>query len=402
MIRSAFFVAIASVLLGNLFYGRLCKKTQCLTNFHRFLFATAFAYIVRILLELVYFFIDYFVPRSKLQGYDQIFPATPREKGTLLYALLGAGQGESHQMPVYHVDYNFLYTMIGAAIAGFALLIYYEIKSRKTGDGNGLFDGYHFPRMSLKDYIKKEWRLFRKSISLTEYLFWWLVRICLLFGLYLHYRETHEWDIRCLLFAVNCLATFIIPIVRVLFFAKLFFGNIPYRTQSLITFIIFFGAFLYHTLDFNIEPYQYDKFMHLLSGAFGVPIGYLLILATRRGKNLSAGVMTLASAGFYSIVMLLWEVFEFLSDHFIYDSHNQAQNWTPNDDIVFYQIFGKSVNEGIIPLLDTNTDLVIAIIGCAVTCLALYFYLKAQEQRQKLTVPQTVLLENNSQTEAIV
>lgn len=407
MIRSAFFVAILSVFFGDWLYGRLDKKEHKLTNFHRFLFSTAIAYIVRTILELIYFFIDYFVPGSTLQGYNQIDPATPREKGTLLYALLGAGQGESHQLPLYHIDYNFLYTMLGAAVAGFALLIWYEVKSRKTGDGNGLFDGYRFPRMSFGEYIKQEWRLFRKSIPLTEYLYWWLVRACLLFGLYLHYRETREWDIRCLLFAVNCLATFIIPIARLLFFAKLFFGNIPYRTQSIINIIIFFGAFLYHTLSFDIEPFQYDKFMHLLSGAFGVPLGYLLILATRRGKQLSAGIKTLASAGFSVIVMLLWEVFEFLSDHFIFDSHNQAQLWIPDDDIIFYQIFGKSANPGTIPLMDTNTDLVIAVISCVAVSLILYIYLKVQEKTEKklcidLTADETKTETDRTLTEVTV
>ena len=396
---SAFFVAILCVFFGNWFYDRLDKKEHTLTNFHRFLFSTAVAYVVRILLETVYFFIDYFVPGSTLQGYDQVFPDVPREKGSPLYILLGAGQGESHQMPLYHVDYNFLYTMIGAAVAGFALLLWYEHKSRKTGDGNGLFDDYHFPRMSFKEYIAMEWRTFRDSIPLTEYFFWWLVRACLLFGLYLHYRESREWDIRCLLFAVNCLATFIIPIARVLCFAKLFFGNISYRTQSLINLIIFFGAFLYHTLDFDIDPFQYDKFMHLLSGSLGVPLGYLLILGTRRGKQLSAGIKTLASMGFSAIVMVLWEVFEFLSDHFIFDSHNQAQNWTPDDDIIFYQIFGKSVNPGTIPLLDTNTDLLIAVISCIVTGVLLYLFLKVRERGQKDKAAEPVKLTEQAPTE---
>ena len=374
---SAFFIALLCVVVGNFFYEFLCRKHGGLTNFHRYLFSTGFAYIVRLIIELVKFFIDYFTPGSALQGYNQ-----PVRSSMLLYRLLGPGKGEEHQWPLYTIDYNILYTMVGAAVGAFVLLLVYEWISHKRGDENGIFYGYHFPKQSPKAYLKSEFRVLRKSIPVWEYITWWIVRICLVGALIRRYKMEGGWDVRCLVFTANLIATFIIPMLRVLFFAKLYFGNIPYRTQSIINIIIFLGAFLFHTFDIDIP--EYDKWMHVLSGSLGVLIGYQLILATRRGKDLPAVVKALAASGFSTLVMLLWEIFEFLADHFIFDSHNQNQLWNPDDTIIFFRIFGKGVeNPGAIAVLDTNIDLVAALVSCTVSALGLILFLKLSEAHRK-------------------
>lgn len=394
IIVPAFILAFALVFLGDLVYQRMNRKRQSLTHFQRFLFGTGFAYVVIVMGEIVAFFLDYYIPGFCLQG----FWRTQRPAQDLLFFRI-FGQGawrdeEARRFALLELDLTFFYMMAGAAAAGFLLVLILEIKDRKKGD-NGLLDGYRFEKMSPGAYIRREFREFRASIPVAEYLLWWAVRACMIWAIFHTYRKNPVMDITLAMLIVNFGMTFIIPIVRFLFFPKLFFGKIPFRVQTWISIFVFTGSFLGHGC--GLAGTDFDKLQHVISGGLTIFIGYELICCLRKSAGLSRGTKVLGATGFSFVVMIVWEIFEFISDYLMKDAFNQNAYFNPEPDMFFYKLFGQGVgNEGQLSVLDTNIDLICALAGCLVCIAVLEVYLrlkerkaakKAAEEQEKQAVP---------------
>ena len=359
------------VFLGDLLYGRLLAKKGRPTNFQRFLLATGLVYVVTAAAELVKFFLDYYTPGLALQG----FRLTPDLSG-LFFRVFGEGVGDPRRYPVFEIDLNFLSMVLGGAAGGAVLLAVLEIKARRTGSGAGVFAGYRPQWLAPGAYIRREYEAFSAAVSYPEYATWWAVRIAMVCAL-VHYMKNNPYDMTAFQMTVNLCLTFIVPVVRLLFFNKLFFGRLPFRVQTWINVFVFAGSFLGHGCGLNFSMHDFDKLLHVVSGGLCVFIGYALLRNTRESARLSRGTFLFGSVGFSFVVMIVWELFEFFADHYIPDSFNQNYCYDPAPDMLFFRIFGRGAeNPGQVPVLDTNIDLICAVAGCAVCAAILWAVLR--------------------------
>lgn len=232
----------------------------------------------------------------------------------------------------------------------------------------------------LKKYTLNEIKELKSGITLPEYIWWWTLRVCMV-GMIIYnvcrQRESMVIAIMC----GNLALTFIIPVVRFIFFKKIFLGRLPFHVQSLIDIFIFAGSFLGHGLDFNGTVADYDKFMHFISGGIAVFIGYLILQSQKSGKTLSPALKTLGSGGFSCAVIVIWEIFEFFSDFLIDGSANQNWMYTPDGTFVFFRVFGMGAgNTEQYTVLDTDLDIFSALVGCIICMGLLYVYCKTRKR----------------------
>lgn len=233
----------------------------------------------------------------------------------------------------------------------------------------------------IKNFIKSELAALKGGVSLPEYITWWLVRLAMI-GAIIYHSLKGEDGFVIVMMEMNLLATFSIPLAHLLFPRRLLLGSAPFRVQSCINIFVFAGSFLGHGLGFNWKVYNYDKILHVVSGFICVFIAALLIDAIRDGRSSGALFKTLASSGFSFLVMVAWEVFEFFSDYYIAGSNNQNYLWEPKSDMLFFKIFGVGVdNKAQYPVLDTNIDLLCAVIGCIAADIVLFILLYRRDRK---------------------
>ena len=369
-----FFAGIGCGFLGNALFGRIARGRGGLTNFHRFLFSTGFAYACVLIGELVRFFADYYVGTSRLLNGGYV----PAENGAL-FRLLCAGEARAWY-PIFPTDLRLVAAMLGILLCGAAVVAYYERASKRRGDENGLLFGYVFPKTRFPDYVRQEAAAFRAQVPLPEYLLWWVLRGLMLWA-FCRRLKSCGFDIGTMLLLVNGCMTFFVPVVRFLFFGKLFFGRVSYRTQSMIDLLIFGGSFLQHGVELNL--YEFDKYLHLASGGLAVFIGAVLIRGTRRGAELSPAVRALGGLGFSSVVAVVWEVFEFVTDCAIPGANNQNHFYEPEADALFFRVFGYGAERAEkFGLLDTFFDLFFAALA-ALLCTAGYLLAASLLERRR-------------------
>ena len=372
-----FIFAFAGVFVGDAFYMLISRKRLRPTNFQRFLLGTGFVYMLTVTTELAKFFLDYYIPGFALQGY-RLQP----DLNSLFFRVFGTGAGHTYQYPMFEMDLNFITVVFGAACGGAVLSAALELVSLKTKNDRAFLYGARPEKRGFVGYLQEEYRRFVKTVSYPEYFSWWLVRIAMVGGLVRHVQNA-SFDISAVIMLVNLSVTFLIAPVRLLFFRNLFFGNIPYRVQTYINVFVFTGSFLGHGCGMNHSVPDFDKALHVLSGGLCVFIGYELLRGTRDARSLNKRTLVLGSAGFSAVVILVWEVFEFLADFYMKDSTNQNPYYDPAPDMFFFRIFGRGAgNPGQSPLLDTGVDITGAVFGCLICAAALSVWLRLREKKQ--------------------
>lgn len=213
---------------------------------------------------------------------------------------------------------------------------------------------------------KNEWKELRKSVSITEYLLWWLIRVLMLSAVALawqYYTETGEkFDIFVQLVA-NTAAAFCVTLLRVIFPKQIFLGRVPYSAQKYGMIIIFFGSFCGHYLDYCAKR-GYDTFLHILSGFLCVFICYEIVAKgmQKPEKPISGFISSVIGFGMGCFVIIVWEVFEFAFDYYT-GTYLQDYEFQPAADYMFFRMFGEPVNASQYPVIDTMIDMVVAVLA---------------------------------------
>lgn len=234
---------------------------------------------------------------------------------------------------------------------------------------------------ALKKYTLNEIKELKNGVLLPEYICWWLLR-CGMVGMIIYNLSRQREPMVIFLMCLNLFLTFIIPLVRFVFFKKILLGRLPCRIQSFIDVFVFAGSFLGHGLDYNGTVADYDKFMHLISGGLAVFIGWLILESVKGGKELSPALKIVGAGGFSCVVIIVWELFEFFADFFIDGSANQNWMYEPDEQFFFYKIFGYGAAKSEqYAVLDTDLDIFMAALGCAFCTLILYIFLKKRQMR---------------------
>lgn len=233
-------------------------------------------------------------------------------------------------------------------------------------------------------FIKGEINALKKELSLAEYISWWLLRAVQLFVL-IRLIINDRTNQNVLLLALNLLATFTVPLVRLLLFPKRLFTRLSFHTQTWLNVMIFFGSFLAQGLEWNHKVTSWDKLLHVIAGAVVVFIGNGIAgMFLNEKDRVSPLFRTCSSVGFSYIAIVVWEVFEFFVDFYWPGSCNQAYNISPDRDPFFFVIFGQGAqNENQWAVFDTNVDMLCAVVGVIPAAITLFMWLDKKEKKTR-------------------
>ncbi|MBR3975508.1 MAG: hypothetical protein IKJ88_06580 [Clostridia bacterium] len=235
----------------------------------------------------------------------------------------------------------------------------------------------------IKNFFLGEIKALKEDLNIVEYISWWLLRFFMV-GVIIYMKINDPENINIYLVTLNIVATFTIPLVRLILFPKKLICRLSYRTQTMLNILICLGSLCGQGLSFNHKISNWDKFLHLLAGAVVVFIGNELInVFLKKDDKIPVLVRSFAAAGFSYAAVVIWELVEFFADYYWAGSCNQAYNITPDPDMLFFKIFGLGVqNEGQFAVFDTNVDMLLAFIGNIFASIVLAVYLHKKEQKK--------------------
>lgn len=235
----------------------------------------------------------------------------------------------------------------------------------------------------IKSFCKSEISSLKNELSLFEYISWWLLRAVQLFVL-IRLIIKDPTNSNVLLLSLNLLATFTVPLIRLLLFPKRLFTRLSFHTQTWLNIMVLLGSFLGQGLEWNHKVTSWDKVLHLVAGAVIVFIGNELAGMFLSDKDrVSPLFRTYSSVGFSYIAIVVWEVFEFFADYYWPESSNQAYNISPDRDKFFFAIFGHGAqNENQWAVFDTNVDMLCAVVGVLPAAIALFLWLNKKNKKE--------------------
>lgn len=239
-----------------------------------------------------------------------------------------------------------------------------------------MFSIFRFTVMRFLNRIKETWKQLFEEITVFEYVIWWIVRIMLLCAVI--FAENNAYR---MLDSVNMLAAYSMSFIRFIAPRRSFIARLDFRCQHIINVMEILGTFFGHLLNAYDYIPKYDRILHLLSGPAVVIAGYYIYKAfeTKDGKEnycIKPVTATYSAFSFSFVVITLWEIQEFISDFFI-GSQNQGYYYAPNEDDIWFKVFGKGANGGVgqFPLWDTMMDMIDASVTTALSAVVLYIVL---------------------------
>ncbi len=234
----------------------------------------------------------------------------------------------------------------------------------------------------IKTFFLSEIKALKTELNIVEYIGWWLLRFFMV-GVIVYLKITDPENINIQLVAMNIVATFTVPLVRIIFFPKKLICKLTFRTQTILNILITLGSLCGQGLGFNYKVTNWDKFLHLLAGAVVVFIGNEIIKIFLNDEHKVPVLLKgFASAGFSYAAMVIWELFEFFADYYWAESCNQAYNVIPDPDMLFFKIFGLGAqNEGQLAVFDTNVDMLLAFVSNVPAAIILVVYLYKKEKK---------------------
>ncbi len=237
----------------------------------------------------------------------------------------------------------------------------------------------------IKSFVKGEAKHLKSELSVPEYASWWVLRIMMIAALAVKYIKAGDsFDMNVLTLALNLLATFTVPLVRLLLFPKKLVCKLPFRSQTYLNILIFFASFCGQGLNAGGEITSWDKIMHLLTGILFIFIGdEIMRMFEGPGDKISPYMRAFTAFGFSNAAIVIWEIFEFFVDYYWPGSSNQAYNISPERDPLFFKIFGMGAqNENQWAVFDTCVDMLCAFVTSAIGGALLLLILYRREKKQ--------------------
>ena len=220
-------------------------------------------------------------------------------------------------------------------------------------------------KVKLKSHLYSQFERLKSEVNIIEYVFWWISRITMIYACFIMPGKVPP--ALYLAIVLNTLATFAVPVFSAIFPQKLLFGRLSFRTQTYIDLFVLFGCFFNNCVDTYSVIEFYDKWLHFFTGFGCVFLGIELLKALFPKERFSRNASLFSASGFSFAIIVIWEIFEFLSDFFIAGSANQGYGIGANFNMLFFKIFGQGAgNTGQYPLFDTMFDIMAAVVGIAV------------------------------------
>lgn len=235
--------------------------------------------------------------------------------------------------------------------------------------------------MEFKNRVKETWNQMFREITVLDYVLFWVARILLLCAVVFAKDNAYRT-----LDSLNMLACYSVSIIRFIAPRKTFIARIDFRVQHIVNIFEVFGVFGGHLLDAYSYVPRFDRHLHWLSGYLVVVAGYYLYKAIRTKDGIEKYVpdpqiAALTSCGASFIIIVLWEISEFISDFFI-GSHNQGYQYYPVDEELIFRFFGRGAGvEAQFPLFDTMCDMIDAAVTTVIATVILYFVLVRKNKK---------------------
>ncbi len=226
----------------------------------------------------------------------------------------------------------------------------------------------------IKNFIESEVACLKKDITKLEYATWWILRILMVWAIITKYKELGpEYSPTVLNLVLNLFSSFAVTLIRLIWVPKRVICKLPFRVQTYINILVFFASFCGHGLNSISKVPEWDKIMHLLTGALFVLIGNEIVnMFMREGDKLSPAIRTFTAFGFSNVAIVFWEMFEFFVDYYWPGSTNQGYNCRLDPESVFVKIFGMGAqNEYQWAVVDTCVDMTYAFITSVVASIIL-------------------------------
>lgn len=320
-----------------------------------------FAGTAAILVEIAEFFIDFYKGTNLLHA-DLV------TNDHWLYRLVGTMMSLDGQRYLLDTDEDMLMALLGGILTTAAMYIFMRQKNKLMFKKEKKVKVKHsFGEWVHNKYTAEKAKL-EKDCSVWDVLFWWCTRAVMLYAFIVMENRAEA-----ILLSANLVATFAITLVHIVFPEGTFFFRVSYRTQSLITVIVFLGSYCgNYVWLYNIVP-RFDLFLHLISGVLCTLGGYYIALTlVKPDSKRKIWLITVFACAFSFFIMPAWEISEFVGD-FIWGTTNQGFYWGPTDESFLFRIFGRGAyNTVLYPLYDTFYDVLLAIVTTVPTTVGLY------------------------------
>lgn len=147
--------------------------------------------------------------------------------------------------------------------------------------------------------------------------------------------------------------------------------HLPGELQLILIIFIYAGVFLGGVHDFYYRFWWFDSLLHAISGLGLGFVGFLIPYSLYKTGKIKTDPFFIVLFGFCFALSLgaLWEIFEFLMDHFLGTNMQKAR-----DLELVYGYFDTRLG-----VIDTMYDLILDAGGALIASVAGYFYLKRGE-----------------------
>lgn len=236
----------------------------------------------------------------------------------------------------------------------------------------------------IKSFISSEITTLKNSVSKIEYASWWVLRVLMVWAIITKYRELGPaYSPTVLNLVLNLFSSFAITLIRLILVPKRIICKLPFRVQTYINVLVFFASFCGHGINTMAKVPEWDKLMHLLTGALFVFVGNELIkMFMRPDDRISPPVRAFTAFGFSNVAIVFWEMFEFFVDYYWPGSTNQGYNCHLDPNSIFVKIFGMGAqNEYQWAVVDTCVDMTYAFITALLATIVLVKILSAKEKK---------------------
>lgn len=236
----------------------------------------------------------------------------------------------------------------------------------------------------IKSFISSEITCLKRDIPKLEYACWWILRILMVGGIIYKCMDLGMgYSPTILNLVLNLFSSFAVTLIRLILVPKRVICKLPFRVQTYINILVFFASFCGHALNFIGNVREWDKLMHLLTGALFVLVGYEVVsMFMREDDRISPAVRVFAAFGFSNVAIVFWEMFEFFVDYYWPGSTNQGYNCHLDPESIFVKIFGMGAqNEYQWAVVDTCVDMTYAFVTAVIAAVAMVIYLGKKEKK---------------------
>ncbi|MEI6578751.1 MAG: hypothetical protein WCN92_04730 [Eubacteriales bacterium] len=216
-------------------------------------------------------------------------------------------------------------------------------------------------------------------MPLPIYIFWWIVRILLIFAAIDMIRK-NVGSKEVLQMCVNVFICFMFTLFKLFPKEKFIFSRLSFRFETIVIILNLVTTYIGSYLNWYFTVPSWDMIIHLLGAIAGVYAGYeVTVAANKNRKELAPIVGAICGVGFCSWGAIFWEIFEFTLDQL---TGSNIQHWQYIDKN--FEIFTLT-NPARYALFDTMSDLILGFVGSIVGGIIVFIWLAKRDRKAAAT-----------------